>query len=139
MPSRKNLPTDYQILDLIYERYYDVFAAFDKAETRREGKTHVPINIQALAKELEVDGDIVFGRLYYHLENKYGYKSDDDSRVCLFALKAAEERHAVNFPYLASVLAELRDEGNKFKLATKIAAASLIVSVISICVSILRA
>ncbi len=66
------IPTDIQILDAIYERYYSTFAAFAKSAGDRSSKIYVPIDIKTIAYTLRVDGDIVFERLYYHLENKYG-------------------------------------------------------------------
>jgi hypothetical protein len=136
MRRKKPLPTGLQILDRIYNRYYDEFAAFDKQEARREGKIYVPIDIAAIEEEMGVDGDIVFGRLYYHLENKHGCKPDNGSLVHLFALQAGGERHAVNFPYMASVLAGMRDERRKFTTATTAAIVSLVLAGVSLYVSV---
>src|SRR5947208_13332373 len=123
------LPTDLEILNAIYERYYETFASFAKGGPSRIAKIFVPIDIDALARDMGVDADIVFGRLYYHLEKRYGYKNDDGSLVHLFALKAGDDRHCINFPLAASVLANLRDENRKYRVATVIAVVSLIVSV----------
>ncbi|MCU0988985.1 MAG: hypothetical protein MUE63_05220, partial [Xanthomonadales bacterium] len=60
-------PTDLQILEEIYRRYYADFAAFQRASPNRETKVYVPIDIQAIADHFKVDGDIIHGRLYYHL------------------------------------------------------------------------
>ena len=136
MDRRKPLPTDLQILDRIYNRYYDEFASFDRETARREGKVYVPIDIASIADELGVDGDIVFGRLYYHLENKHGYKQENGSLVHLFAFQAGKERHAVNFPYLASVLAGMREEQRKYSTATTTAIVSLVLAAISLYVSV---
>ena len=132
----KALPTDIQILDAIYERYYDSFTGYSETNKNRSAKIYVPIEIKELAGDLKIDPDIVFGRLYYHLEEKYGYKHDDGSRVHFFALVAGEDRHCINFPYMASVLASLRDEDRKYRIATRIAVISLFLSVIALLVSI---
>ena len=92
------VPTDYQILNAIYDRYYKTFAGFSVDAPERAAKIYVPIAIRDIAAGLGVDGDIVFGRLYYHLEQKYGYKNDDGSRVNFFALGIGDDRHCVNFP-----------------------------------------
>lgn len=67
------VPTDLAILDAIYEQYYDEFASYDKESPTRSSKIHVPIDIISIAERLRVDRDIVFGRLYYHLNAKYEY------------------------------------------------------------------
>jgi hypothetical protein len=76
-----HIPTDLQILDAIYERYYQTYADFVKSKSDRSTKIYVPIDVGAIARVLDVDGDIVFGRLYYHLEDKHGYTRGDGSRV----------------------------------------------------------
>ena len=67
------VPTDLAILEEIYKEYYSVYASFQKGGGDRESKIYVPIVCGDIAKKLNVDSDIVFGRLYYHLEKKYGY------------------------------------------------------------------
>jgi len=66
------LPTDLKILNTIYEHYYDTFISFSKSDSGRSSKIFIPIDIKLIAKKLGVDVDIIFGRLYYHLEQKYG-------------------------------------------------------------------
>ena len=133
----KRVPTDYQILDAIYERYYSAFAAYQPDQADRDSKVMVPIDIESLAKDLRVDADIVFGRLYYDLERRYGYKHDDHGRVSFFALSAGTDRHCVNFPYMASVLAEVRERRRQYRTATSIAIVSLVVSIGAIAISLL--
>jgi hypothetical protein len=97
----KTLPTNLQVLDAIYSRYYDTFADFD-SKGDREHKVFVPIDIPMIARDLEVDPDIVFGRLYYHLDHQYAYRKDNNVRVHLFVKDDIPKiRDAVNFPYLA--------------------------------------
>jgi hypothetical protein len=132
----KILPTDLQILNTIYNKYYDKFKSFSKKDSDRSCKIFIPIDIALIAKELEVDVDIIFGRLYYHLEQKYGYKSSDGAKVAFFTLKVGADKHCINFPYMASVLANLRDREKKDSAATNIAIFSLIIAGLSIVVSI---
>lgn len=129
-------PTDLQILDAIYERYYGDFALHSDVEPTRGSKIHVPIDCKAIAKALGTDPDIVFGRLYYDLERRYGYKQTDGPAVCFFTLQAGRERHTINFPYLASVVANLRSERRNQLMTTTIAVISIRVSLISLAISI---
>lgn len=131
------LPTDRKILNAIYERYHPVFEAYSEEEAGRDSKIMVPIDISALARDMRIDRDIIFGRLYYHLEKKYGYRNEDGSYVRLFALQAGKDPHCVNFPLLASVLAALREQNRKHLTATGIALFSLGVSVTSLLISLL--
>ena len=130
------LPTDLQILNTIYNRYYDKFKSFSKNDSDRSSKIFVPIDITLIAKELEVDVDIIFGRLYYHLEQKYGYERSGNTEVAFFTLKARADKHCINFPYMASVLANLRDREKKDSTATNIAIFSLVIAGLSLLVSI---
>lgn len=132
----KRLPTDIEILNKIYDDYYEIFKSFTKDKHTRETKIYVPIDIHQIAKELKVDDDIIFGRLYYHLENKYGYKNDDKTSVHLFTLMAGKDRHCINYPYAASILADLRDANKKYQAATAIAVLSLFISLVSILLAI---
>lgn len=127
----KRPPTDREILQKIHNRYLKEFGDFKNGDpnNERKSKIYVPIDCKAIATELKVDSDIVFGRLYYHLDKKYGYCQDDGSKVHLFAFALGEERHAVNFPLLSAVLAELKQSHFQF-------AAPLIISIIALFASI---
>ena len=80
-------------------------------------------------------GTSLFGRLYYYLDKKHGYKQDDGTLVRLFSLKVGEDTHCVNFPLLVSVLASLQSEHLRFRRATIISIISLIVSALALVVS----
>jgi len=130
------IPTDLKILQAIYDRYYDAFRAYSGENRGRSSKIFVPIDVGEVAESLGVDADIVFGRLYYHLNERFSYKHDDDSRVEFFALSVGDNRHCVNFPYLASVLADLQDRNRKYLVPTVLAGLSLIIAIIAILVSL---
>ena len=126
------IPTDLQILNLIYNSYYKTFESYTRGNNSRETKNYVPINIDAIGKKLCIDGDIVFGRLYYHLNKKFSYRNDDESLVEFFACKIGDDKHSIHFPYMASVLADLKYENRKYRTATIIALVSLGISLIAI-------
>ena len=134
----KQIPTDLKILDAIYRRYYNIFAKYTKGDENRSAKIYVPIEIDQIAVDLKVDTDIIFGRLYYHLEHKYGYKQDDGSSVHLFSLRVGDDRHCVHFPLMASVLADLQDQSRKHSIAIWISAGFLLLSAVSLVISIAR-
>ena len=131
-------PTDLQILNTIYESYYDTFKSFTKDAPERAAKIYVPIDCKKIARALGVDPDIVFGRLYYHLEKKYGYSQRDGVRVHFFALRIGDDIHCVNFPLLSSVVAGLRQDNRKFWITTGVSILALILAVASLTISIYR-
>ena len=111
-------PGDLKILDCIYQMYAGDFANFSKEKPTRSVKIYVPIDVDAVAAKLGTDGHELFGRLYYDLDHRYRYKQDDGSAVHLFAFQVGNDRHCINYPYLAGVLAEKRaeDRRNKWSL-----------------------
>jgi hypothetical protein len=127
-------PTDREILQKIHEFYLAKFGHFDRnnPENERSSKIYVPIDCAVIAKELDVDPDIVFGRLYYHLDKKYGYTQDNGARVHLFAMAVGEDRHAVNFPMLSAVLADLQQSWFRFTAPLIISGLALVISIISL-------
>ncbi|MCP3953950.1 MAG: hypothetical protein GY697_17295 [Desulfobacterales bacterium] len=103
-------PTDLKMLKAIYKRYYDQYAAYSDENKIRSAKIWVPIDIYKLADALGTESDILFGRLYYHLNNKYGKAGDEGMQVELFAIRVGSDHHCIHFPLLASILASLEDE-----------------------------
>jgi hypothetical protein len=91
----------------------------------------VPIDCPEVAEQLNVHVNIMFGRLYYHLEKKHGYDQQDGSRVAFFALQCGKDRYCVNLPLLASVLAEFQEQQTRFIWP-------LILSVIALTVSLFK-
>lgn len=130
------IPTDLEILNTIHRMYHSDFVAFERGNETRNSKIYIPIDCKRVAKDLKVDPDIVFGRLYYHLEKQHGYRQEDGSRVYFFALKLGNDSKCVNFPLMTSVLAGLRQERKKFWIGTAIAVLALIVSTVSLTVSV---
>ena len=130
------IPTDLKMLGEIYDRYYADFVAYSDENKTRSSKIYVPIDIKELARSMSLDSDIVFGRLHHHLNEQFGYKNDDGSRVDFFAISVSGGHHCIHFPYLGSVLADLRDRNRKYLTATLIAILSLVIAILSIIISI---
>lgn len=129
-------PTDLEILEEIYRRYYHVFVDPRRLENNPRGKIHVPIDLTAIAAHFGVDMDIIFGRLYYHLNAKHGFDLDG-SRVDLFLMQVGGERHCVQFPLLASLAADLRDQRNQYLWTLWLSIIATVLSVLALGVSIL--
>ena len=124
-------PTDLEIIEEIYNRYYDQFSSFSKDSANRVSKIYVPIDIQSLANHFRVDGDILFGRLYYYLDRKYGFEQPDGTKVPFFSLRAGQDLNVVHFPLLASVLAQLRADHKKHLIATWLSVAAIVIALLS--------
>ncbi|WP_298769939.1 hypothetical protein [uncultured Shewanella sp.] len=68
-------------------------------------------------------------------QNQYGYVRNDLShtQVHFFALNPNK---SVNFPYLTSVLADLKDQDNRFNKTQNLSLFALLIAAISLTVSI---
>ncbi|HIB77541.1 MAG TPA: hypothetical protein EYO58_08000 [Flavobacteriales bacterium] len=134
----RKIPTDLKILNTIYYQYYETFTNFSARGVERSNKIHVPIEISLISKKLKVDDDIIFGRLYYHMNKKYGHQEAENSYINIFCMRVGADRHCIQFPLMASVLSELQSENSRFRWATTIASTSLVISLISLLIGILR-
>lgn len=131
----KKIPTDHEILTEIYNRYQDTFRAYATEEPDRIARIRVPIDIHTVAEEVGVDEDMIFGRLYYHFNKKYSYRDENGERITFFtSLKF--EGMSVNFPLVASVLADLESEDLKYKVSLAMSIGALTLSVIAVAFSI---
>ncbi len=131
------IPTDETLITLIYQRHLKEFSDWSEDNKTRVAKIWVPIDIDVLAKKFRCDPDLIFGRLYYHMNEKYGSRTGDGQDVNFFNMRLANDRHVVNFPLLTSVLADLQDNRKRFIISTRLAALSLVVSAISIGIAVL--
>jgi hypothetical protein len=136
----KPLPTDLEILNAIYDQHYNEFAHH---ADKRPKKAVVAVDISTIAERLGVDPDIIYGRLRYHLDHRYAYQTNhptdpDNLWIRLFIAKTAYDipQDSVHFPYLASVLAEMRADEKKQQTQTNIAWFSLAVSILAVIVSV---
>jgi len=122
-------PTDLEILNVIYNDYYEDYVKYSRNDGARSSKT---IDCNKIAKKLDVDANIIFGRLYYHLDKIYGYENNDGSKVPFFLLKFDGDKHCISFPLLSSVLAGMRQKNKKYLIVTWLSIIALIISAISI-------
>lgn len=132
----KKIPSDLEILTVIYNEYQDTFRSYATEEPDRIARIRVPIDIYAVAEEVGVDEDMIFGRLYYHFNKKYSYRDENGERITFFtSLKF--EGMSVNFPLVASVLADLEKDDMKYKMTLSMSVAALSVSIIAIALAFL--
>lgn len=129
------LPSDFKILSKIYEEYYNEFKSFNNKKPSRETKTYVPIDITIIAKDLNIDEDILFGRLYNHLDKKYGYKNESDKISHFFAIQVGKNQNAIHFPLLASVLSGLQEERKKQNISIWLSIIAITISLIALTVN----
>jgi len=130
------LPTDLELLQFIYKKYYDIYSSFSREDKTRETKIYVPISIKEIADNYNIDDDIIFGRLYYYLDGKYRYRNEDNSLVSFFTLNIQKDRHCVNFVLLSSVLANLQEDHRRFWTTTIIAFYTTVLAALAIIVSL---
>lgn len=151
--KKRHIPTDLEILDYIYEKYYSTFLFYDKNKPSRVSRIHIPIDTNDIANHFGVEVNIIFGRLHYHLEKKFGYTKKQglrDVRVIFFnaseisgsvydqnsgKLVDGKDTETINFPYMASVLADLRFERRKLRAQTTLVIISLVIAGLSLAVS----
>ncbi|OOE39099.1 hypothetical protein, partial [Salinivibrio kushneri] len=76
---------------------------------------YVPIDVKLIAERLDANPEIIFGRLHYHLANIYKYQQSKGIEVKLFELEVDNQRHCVHFPVLASAVANLKAEHQRYK------------------------
>ncbi len=123
-------PTDLEILREIHHRYLDEFAAYDEENPSRETKYFVPIDIAAIAEKFAADPDSILGRLYYDMDRRHGYKTDNGEVLHLFTSQIGADKHAVNFPLLEAVLANLQQSRDRFIYPLMISIVALVLSVL---------
>lgn len=133
------LPTDRKILRCIFKMYESSYPGKEPGDARGKNDPHLPIKVHDVAIRLGCSPEMLFGRLYYHLDAKYRYTQDNDAQVNLFSLKVGSQMHCVNFPYLAAVLAEKDDEHKRQLWSLGVAIAALVLSVASIIAQVITA
>jgi len=100
------LPTEREVLRSIYQEYESAYPGIPAGAVRGENDPYMAIDIPAIAKKLRCKPELLFGYLYYHLDAKHRYQTGENTFVHLFAIKAGDKHHGVNFPYLAALLAD---------------------------------
>jgi len=125
-------PTDLKVLKLIYKTYYQTFV--DKANGKRSGTpwNYVTLDIEALAQKLKVHPDLLFGRLYYYMDEKYRYEQPDGTKVYFIKKVKEDDTEAINFPLLEGVLANLKQNNLKYWIPIFISSLAMGISIIGL-------
>lgn len=119
--------------------YESSFPGKETGEARGKNDPYLPIKVHEVATRLGCSPEMLFGRLYYHLDQQYRYTQDNGAQVNLFSLKVGSEMHCVNFPYLAAVLAGKDEEYRRQLWSLGVAIAALILSMASIIAQVITA
>lgn len=134
-----SLPTDREILRRIFEMYAPSYPGTQPGEIRGKNDPYLPIKINEVATRFGCSPEMLFGRLYYHLDAKFSYTKDGNVKVHLFALNVGAEVHCVNFPFLAAVLAEKDEEHKRQLWSLGVAITALVLSLASIVAQVITA
>lgn len=132
----KKLPTDREILKCIFDQYKSDYPGAKNEDGRGANDPFMPVDLTKVAAQLDCGTELLFGRLYYHLDAKYRYKQDNGARVDLFVLNLGDQGHCVHFPFLASLLAGFEEEHRKVFWSMVFSVTALILSVISLVVNL---
>lgn len=130
------IPTDLEIIEDLYLRYYESFREYAKDEPDKIARCRVPINVEEVAEACGVEEDMIFGRIFYHFNKKYSYK-DDKGHITTFFVTDKFEGLSVNFPLVASVLADLQNEKKNFDTLLFMSSAAIASSVVALIVAFL--
>jgi len=130
------LPTDREVLRCIFEIYGPAYPG-EKNGVKGVNDPYVPVDLRAVAAKLDTKPELLFGRLYYHLDAKHRYQQDGGAWVNLFHLNVENKGHAVHFPYLAALLAGHDQEYRKQFWSMAFSTLALVLSVVSLVTNIL--
>lgn len=136
---KKDIVTDREILRCIYDMYQQQYPGPELPGGKRKNDPYLPISVREVAAKLGTSPEMLFGRLYYHLDAKYRYKDSEGAETHLFAMKVGEQMHCVHFPYLSATLAEHEAKHRQFWWTLWISIAALILSAASIISQIVTA
>jgi hypothetical protein len=118
--------TDHEVVEVIYRLYFAQFVAFDENPRMRFTKNFVPIDIEAIARQLDTHRDNVYSTLQYRLNPRFGLRNGDVETPFFMQSwpdrhnlpePAKSERHLVNFGLLPGALASMREEHSKSRTA----------------------
>lgn len=132
----KKIPTDLEILQEIYESYYDAYRTYARRDPDNITTLRVLVNLNKVARACGVEEDMIFGRIYYHFNKKYSYKNKKGEIVSFFSTPKYD-RLGVNFPLLAAILADLKAEQEKRDESISLAVFAIILSVVAVLLTIL--
>lgn len=132
----EKIPTDLEILEEIYYRYYDDFRKYANEDPERIARIRVPVDVREIAKACGLEEDMVFGRMFYHFNKKYSYK-DEKGEITTFFITDKFQGLSINFPLVASVMADLKTEKKLTETFIIISAASLVISLFALAISLI--
>ena len=126
------IPTDERMLGVIYKHYLDDFIR----QSDGGSTVWVPLDLDMLSKKLKCNKQLLYGRLYYHMNGAYGSMTGNGEKVAFFYEMLGPQKNVVNFPLMTSVLADLKEDKKRFIISTRVAALSLLVSLASIAIAL---
>ena len=135
MIQMDEIPTDLEILEDLYYRYHEDFSRYAKKEPDRIARIRVPIDVEEVAEACGVEEDMIFGRIFYHFNKKYSYKNNK-GEVTTFFITEKFEGLSVNFPLVASVLADEYAEKQQREIFLLVAGAAVMLSIIALLIAI---
>lgn len=120
--------TDLELLKKIHSMYSDQY--LNRGDQKE--RFYIPIDCDEIAKRMGVDAELVFQRLYSHLEKKFGYTNEDNSKIHLFAFVIGDKKHCINYPYLCAILANMEDEKKELRITQIIAISAIVISLLGL-------
>ena len=130
------LPTDLEIFEAIYKLYYDDFEASKE-------KPYVRLDRDEVAEELNANATLVSGRIVYRLGEEHYHIISVSDRLLVMEIdqikddgetKLRGRDFKINFTYMTSVLADLKEKEERFWTGVKISLVALIFSIASLLV-----
>ncbi|ABR50113.1 hypothetical protein Amet_4031 [Alkaliphilus metalliredigens QYMF] len=118
--------TDEEILKKIYNRHSAFFSDYLDDSKPANNEIYVSIDIEELAKELSVDSQLIFRRLYYHIDKILDYTHTDGSRVHLYTPIAGENKNVIHLPLLGAIV-ETADEIRRRKTYSVVFSAAKVI------------
>lgn len=133
MSRKKQNFTDLQLLETIQSEYADAYLERikNKPDNPNNSMVYLAIDLDKIAKKLGLpNGELVFQRLYRHLEKKYGYKNPDGTQCAFFTPVAGQEKNCVSFAQLCAIVASLKVEQKDLRITRWIAIAGLCTAIV---------
>lgn len=125
---KNKIPTERDVLLCIYKLHYSDYPG----NTDGSNDPYIAIDIEKVAKRLSCKPELIFGYLYYHLDAKHRYKTQENITTHLFTVGIGGKRHALNFPYMSAILAGHNNEHRRQSWTVTFSVIALFLSVLSI-------
>lgn len=136
--KNKYVFTDYELLNTIQKLYeQDYLRNMDEYKKSRISRPfYVSISCDKIAKKMNLDVEIIFYRLSFHLNDKYQYTQEDKTKIHLFNFDLQQNINpSINYPYLCSVLADERDKKREKDASFWLSISAIIVSIASVLIN----